>query len=301
MLDYAALAAVAAVIREGSFERAAGALGVTTSAISQRVRALEERLGSVLVVRGQPCTPTEVGARICAHVERVRLLEGEMARDLPALAGGGVDTGPASIRVAVNRDSLGTWFMPAMARFAERTGALLDLVLDREEYTIDRLRSGEVLAAVTADGSPVQGCRTMPLGSLRYVASAAPDFVRRWFPHGVDARALAGAPVLVFDRRDHLQARWAREVAGVTLAAPAHWIPATQAFFEATLEGLGWGMNPLLLVEPARAQGRLVDLSPGRQIDVPLHWQCARIGARLLDLLTQEVVRAARSGLVPAA
>ena len=55
MLDYAALAALAAVIREGSFERAASALHVTPSAVSQRIRSLEERVGCALVVREQPC------------------------------------------------------------------------------------------------------------------------------------------------------------------------------------------------------------------------------------------------------
>ena len=50
MLDYAALSALAAVIEEGSFERAALALHVTPSAVSQRIRLLEERSGSPLVV-----------------------------------------------------------------------------------------------------------------------------------------------------------------------------------------------------------------------------------------------------------
>src|SRR5919108_2093152 len=164
MLDYGSLAAVAAVVREGSFDRAAIALGVTASAVSQRVRALEERLGSVLIVRSQPCTATPAGARICAHVERVRLLEGEMVADLPALFSEADAKGPPTVRIAVNRDSLGTWFVPALAGFAARSGALVDLVLDREELTTDRLRSGEVLAAVTDDASPVQGCRKLSLG-----------------------------------------------------------------------------------------------------------------------------------------
>ena len=59
MLDYASLAAVSSVVREGTFERAARALNVTPSAISQRVKQLEERLGSVLIIRGQPCAPTD--------------------------------------------------------------------------------------------------------------------------------------------------------------------------------------------------------------------------------------------------
>ena len=296
MLDYPSLAAVAAVVREGSFERAAAALGVTPSAVSQRVRGLEERLGAVLVLRGQPCRSTAPGALICAHVERVRLLEGEMAAALPGLAG---RAGPATVRVAVNADSLGTWFSPAAAAFAEASGALLDLVLDGEERTAERLRSGEVLAAVTADPVPVQGCRTVPLGALRYAATASPAYVRRHFPRGPEAGAFARAPALRFDRGDRLQARWLRAAAGLELDAPTHWLPSTHGFVEAAVAGLGWGMNPLALVEGHLADGRLVELSPGHRLDVPLHWQHARIGARLLDDLTRHVVSAARRSLVP--
>ncbi len=299
MLDYPALAAIAAVIREGSFERAAAALGVTPSAVSQRVRALEERLGAVLVVRGQPCLPTPAGARICAHVERVRLLEGEVVAALPALeSAGGEREGRVTVRMAVNADSLGTWFPPAAAAFAEATGALLDLVLDDEAHTADRLRSGEVLAAVTADPAPVQGCRTRPLGALRYAATASPAFVAQHFPRGVDAGGLALAPVLRFDRRDRLQARWMREAVGAELAAPTHQAPSTQAFVDLALAGLGWCMNPLSLVEDALAAGRLVELVPGQRLDVLLHWQHARVGARLLDALTRAVVDTARRRLV---
>ncbi len=297
MLDYAALSSLAAVVREGSFERAAAALGVTPSAVSQRVKALEERVGTVLVQRGQPCVATPAGAKLCAHVDRVRLLEGEVAASLPGIAGAGQD-GPLTLRVAVNADSLGTWFVPAAARFAAMSGALLDITLDDEAHTAERLRDGEVLAAVSADPVPVQGCRTRPLGSLRYAATASPDFVATRFPDGVTPAALAQAPVLRFDRRDGLQGRWARSVAGIDLAAPVHWLPSTQGFVDAALAGLGWGLNPLALVEPHLASGRLVELRPGQRLDVPLHWQYARIGARILADLTREVVLAARRDLV---
>ena len=297
MLDYAALSALAAVVREGSFERAAGALGVTPSAVSQRVRGLEERLGAVLIQRGQPCLATPAGAQLCAHVDRVRLLEGEMATLLPGLARAGQE-GPPTLRIAVNADSLGTWFLPAAARFAAASGALLDITLDDETQTAERLRGGEVLAAVTADPLPVQGCRTRPLGLLRYIATASAGFAAAHFPGGLTPEALARAPVLRFDRRDMLQARWARAVTGTDLAAPVHWLPSTQGFVDAALAGLGWGLNPLALVVPHLESGRLVELRPGHPLDVPLHWQYARIGARLLADLTRAVVAGARRDLL---
>jgi len=299
MFDYPALAAVAAIIREGSFERAAAALGVTPSAVSQRVRALEERLGAILIARGHPCTPTPIGAQLCAHAERVALLESELAGRLPELAGtpGAAAT---TIRIAVNGDSLTSWFPPAAAAFAEETGALLDIVLDDEKLTAERLRSGDVFAAITVDASPVQGCRTLTLGSLRYVAAASPAFVRGHFAAGVTAETLAHAPVLRFDRNDILQTQWVRESLGIDLAAPVHWIPSTQGFLDMAVAGLGWGLHPLIIAKPHLDAGRLVELVPGMRTDMPLYWQYSRLGAKLLERLSAAVSRAARGVLVPA-
>src|ERR1700704_2030047 len=150
MLDYASLAALAAVVREGSFERAARALNVTPSAVSQRVKQLEERLGGVLIVRGQPCTATGTGRLLCRHVEQVGMLEQELRPALPRVAASGPEAGRVTLRVAVNADSLGTWFIGAMTAFLSRDRALLDIALDDQEHTLDWLRSGEGHAAVTA-------------------------------------------------------------------------------------------------------------------------------------------------------
>lgn len=298
MLDYSGLAALAAVVREGSFERAAGVLGVTPSAVSQRVKALEERMGAVLVVRGQPCRATAAGGRLCAHADQVALLEGELAADLPELAHlGRPEASAPTIRVAVNADSLGSWFLPAAAAFASQSGALLDVVLDDEEHTAERLRSGEVLAAVTTHGEPVQGCRTLCLGTLAYVATASPAFIDRWFAGGVTPGALIRAPHLRFDRRDQLQVRWVRQALAAELEGPVHWIPATQGFVDGTVTGLGWAMNPRLLVEEHLQAGRLVELIPGTSLNVRLYWQAARLGGRILDALTRAVVEVARPQL----
>lgn len=301
MLDYPGLAALAAVVREGGFDRAAAALGVTPSAVSQRVRALEERLGAVLVARGSPSAPTEAGARLCAHLERVRLLEADLGADMATLGmGSGVAPDrPPTLRVAVNADSLATWFPAAAAGFAAATGALLDLALDDEGRTAARLRAGEALAAVTADPAPVPGCRIRRLGAMVYAAVASPAFVARHFARGVDAAALALAPALRFDAQDGLQARWAAMAAGSAVVGPTHRVPASQAFLDLALGGVGWAMNPVSLAAPHLAQGRLVELVPGLRLEVELHWQHARLESRLLDRLTREVRAAARAALKP--
>lgn len=296
MLDYAALSSVAAVTREGSFERAAAALGITPSAVSQRVRGLEERLGAVLVVRGQPCRATDLGRALCAHLDRVRLLEGEVAPLLPHAAQDGQQRLP--LKVAVNSDSLATWFPRAVATFAQATVTPLDLTLDDEAHTADRLRSGEVLAAVTADSRPVQGCRTLRLGALRYRACASPEFAARFFGGGVTREALSSAPCLRFDRRDRLQARWAWEALGLEFDAPNLTVASTHAFLDFACAGLAWGMQPAALAERHLADGRLVELVPDKPLDVTLYWTVARLPVSALPPLTDAVRQAAADGLV---
>jgi LysR family transcriptional regulator, chromosome initiation inhibitor len=299
MLDEPLLAAVAAVAREGSFERAARVLHITPSAVSQRVKLLEERLGAVLIVRGQPCTATEMGARICRHAELVAVLVGELRRELPMLPKDSPTASHASLRIAVNSDSLSTWFIAAMAAFGSEDSALLNLTLADEDHTAEWLRRGYVLAAVTSVGTPVQGCRTRRLGALRYVATASPSFVRRWFPEGVTAEALTRAPSLLFDSNDRVQEIWARRIVRRDISLPVHRIPSTQAFLDAALAGVAWGMNPRSLARPHLKSGALVELVPETPVDVPLYWQATRLQVPVLERLTRSVVRAAAAALEP--
>lgn len=297
MLDYPALEAVSAIVREGSFERAAAALGITPSAVSQRVRGLEERLGAVLVVRGQPCRATDLGAQLCAHIDKVRLLEADLA---PSPVTADAEPPLVPLRIAVNADSLATWFPQAAAVVADEPGLLLELMLDDEAHTADRLKSGEVIAAVTASREPVQGCRMIPLGIMPYVACASPDFVARHFPEGVvDAASLPRAPHLRFDRRDELQRRWALAAHGVDPGNRTHWISTTQGFLDMSMRGLGWAMHPAVLADPLIAAGQLVELPPRHRLDVHLSWMVARLHAGPLMRLTEAVRTAARQAMLP--
>jgi LysR family transcriptional regulator (chromosome initiation inhibitor) len=296
VLDYSALAAVAAVVREGSFERAAERLGVTPSAVSQRVRALEERLGSILIVRGQPCVATELGGKLCSHVDQVQLLEADLAPSLSLQAKGSEI--PVTLKVAVNSDSISTWFAQAAADFSRSTGVLLDFMIEDEAHTADRLRSGEVLAAVSADPEPVQGCKTTELGGLQYLACCSPDFAAQYFPEGITEQALRLAPCLRFERRDGLQARWAKEVHGIDLNAPMHWVPSTLGFLNFAVAGMAWGMQPASLARTLIERGKLIELSPDRPIAVTLYWTVARLHATPLKALSDAVMRAANRNLL---
>lgn len=298
MLDYPALRAVAAVVQAGSFEKAAGRLNVTPSAVSQRVKQLEERLGIVLVVRGNPCTATEAGEWLCRHMETVGMLEGELLRHLPALAPPGAPGQRVTLHIATNADSLATWFLTAMAAFSRGSPHLLNIAIDDEDHTVEWLRGGRVVAAVTSIETPVQGCRRLSLGALRYRATASPGFMARHFPAGVSPETLADAPSLVFNQKDRLQSRWVRQTFGQDRACPAHWLPSAQGFVDACLAGMGWGMNPELLAGDHIAAGRLVELVPDTPLDIPLYWQMNRLAADRLADLSLAVTDVARRALI---
>lgn len=297
MLDYALIDALAAVLREGSFERAARALHLTPSAVSQRVRLLEERLGQVLVVRSNPTRATPAGRALARHAEQVGLLEHELLGELPVLAQG--VQGRVTLPVAVNADSLASWFIAAAAEATADAPLLLDLSLDDQEHTAEWLRSGEVVAAVTALAQAVPGCRSVPLGRLRYCATASPAFMQRHFADGINAESLAQAPALTFNRRDRLQGQWIELALGRDLPAPTHWLPSTQAFVDGCLAGLGWGMNMQAMVQPMLDRGELVELVPGQTLAVPLYWQHRRRALPVLEALSRAVQKAAAAVLEP--
>lgn len=285
MLDYPAVAALAEIIRRGSFDAAAAALGVTPSAISQRIRSLENRMGAVLLDRGPPVAATAQGLRLAAHLDQVRLLEAGLAM---------VPVDPPVLRIAVNADSLASWVMPALAA----APGLLALTIDDQDHALDWLRSGVVVAALTSDDRPVTGCDSLALGAMRYRATASPGFVARHFPDGVTADSLVLAPSLSFNAKDALQSRWAQALTGARLSLPMHRIPTAHGFAEATRLGIGWGMNPELMIHDDLAQGRLVDLAPDMPLDVPLFWQFNRITSRIIAPLTQAMKKAARTALM---
>ena len=186
MFDPAQLAALAAVHRRGSFDLAAAELHVTPSAISQRLKALEERAGTLLILRGQPCVATTAGLRMIRHHDEVTLLERALAIDLPQMS-----PRAATLRIAVNADSLATWVIPALAAV---DGFLFDLVIDDQDTSQDWLKRGEVVAAITSHPGPLQGCDTIALGALRYRATASPDYMALWMPKGATTEALTAAP-----------------------------------------------------------------------------------------------------------
>jgi len=295
MFDYKLLSALAAVIEQAGFERAAQVLGLSQSAVSQRIKLLEARVGQPVLVRATPPTPTEIGRRLLNHVQQVRLLERDLQSVVPALDEGGM---PERLRIALNADSLATWWALAVGDFCAEHRLLTDLVVEDQDVGLKRMRAGEVAACLCGSERPVAGARSLLLGAMRYRALASPDFIGRHFPQGVTPQAVARSPALVFGPDDFLQHRYLASL-GVEGGFEHHLCPSSEGFTRMVEAGMGWGLVPELQVRGQLASGLLVELLPDHCIDVPLYWHHWRNGGLLLTELTDHLAKKAGQWLVP--
>jgi len=287
MLDYRLVEALAAVIDEGGFERAAARLLVTQSAVSQRVRQLEDEVGRVLVLRESPPRPTEAGERLLRHWRQVADLEAEALGALgPERAGA-----HPQVRLAANPDSLAVWLMDALLPFARKTGAALEIIAQEQESTLELLKSGAVSGCVSPKRATVQGCVATRIGAMRYLLVASPEFAAARFPRGLDRESAAAAPVLHSDREDRMQLRALESLLGEGLAPPpAHYVPSTEQYLQAILYGLGYGLVAEVQASRLVARGRLVELDEAARTEIVLYWHRWRRHSALLDELSAAIL-----------
>ncbi|RTQ91508.1 MULTISPECIES: LysR family transcriptional regulator ArgP [Stenotrophomonas] len=285
------LAAFATVLEEGSFEAAGRRLSLTASALSQRVKALEDRLGQVLLVRQTPCLPTPAGEKLLLRLQPMKVLQAEALADLNAERTSSLL--PLAVTVAVDRDSLQSWVMNALATLHQQHGYIFDIRVGDADGTLAMLREGTVLGAVTSQARPLKGCNVLSLGTLRYRPIASPTFAQRYFPEGIDARGLARAPMLIFNRRDELPWMFLRQITRARISPPAHHLPACTDILDAVRSGLGWSIAPVAQVDAALADRSLVALDPVRTLAVPLYWQHSAVRSSTLQIISRTFAEAA--------
>jgi LysR family transcriptional regulator, chromosome initiation inhibitor len=283
-LDGQQLAAFAAVIELGTFDAAAERLHVTPSAVSQRIKALEQRVGQVLVVREKPCTATAAGVPLLRLAAQTALLEADALAEM----GGGSGAAPR-ITVAVNADSMATWFTGV---FAALDGILFDVRIEDQDHSARLLREGVVMGAVTTERTAVAGCRVQPLGVMRYVPVASKAYIKRYLPDGFTAHAVAQSPSLAWNRDDALQDMLVRKVFRRNSARPQHFVPTAEGFGAAVRAGLGWGMFPDTLAGAHLKDGAFVRIID-EHLDVPLYWQCWKLDSPRVQKVTDAISSAA--------
>jgi LysR family transcriptional regulator (chromosome initiation inhibitor) len=300
MLDANQLEALAAVLEHGSFGAAARSLNLTLAAVSLRIRSLETRLGQRLLVRGKTVRATPAGRVLQGHVKQLRLMEADLIGELQ---GGKLEAESAwkSLAVAVNADSLSSWFLPGMTALLAEHRILLDLVVDDQDHTHEALRNGDVLGCVSTQALPMKGCLAEPLGVMRYRCVAAPAIARQFAgDNGALAiHRLLATPAVIFNRKDGLTDAFLAKYFRLTNPNyPRHFVPAVDAFESALEHGFGWGMLPEVYFSSPVKNLKVQDIAPGSFVDVSLYWHHWKRETASAERLTRAVMQAARAALV---
>jgi LysR family transcriptional regulator (chromosome initiation inhibitor) len=297
--DPDALECLAAIVEEGGFERAARRLSITQSAVSQRLRALEAQIGTVLIVRSRPLRPTSAGQLLLKHTKQMRLLRADLERDLkelaPSSAGGARDD--ERISIAINADSIATWALPALNAVAYQ-GLPMEIIADDQDFTQDWLREGQVLGCVTTLKQALRGCKVVPLGAMQYVAVAQAQFARQHFPKGLTPHNFRDASFIAFNRKDDMQSEFVGKAFGLKrVSLNQLFVPSSEGQVRAVLAGWGVSVVPELLARGLLEQGMLVNVAPSQSLPIQLYWHCWNLESEVIDALTAALTQAARAAL----
>ena len=299
--DPDALECLAAIVEEGGFERAARRLSITQSAVSQRLRALEAQVGTVLIVRSRPRKATSAGQLLLKHTKMVRPLRADLERDLKELA-------PSSLRgareeerisIAINADSIATWALPALTGLA-RQGLPMEIITDDQDFTQEWLRQGQVLGCVTTLKQALRGCKMVALGAMDYVVVATPALVQERLGNaGLTAHNFRDIPFVAFNRKDDMQSEFVGKAFGLKCVTLNQlFVPSSEGQLRAVLAGWGVSVVPRLLAQGLIDQGQLINLAPGCTLPIQLYWHCWNLESEVLDALTTALTASAALALV---
>lgn len=295
MIDYRQLHAFATILEQQSFEKAAQKLCITQSAISQRLKQLEDNLGQLLVVRSQPPRATTIGEQLLRHYQQVSLLQDDLLRELNQ-----DDTSRQTrLTIGLNADTLATWFFDALTPLMAEYNILLELRVDDQDQTHKLLRQGAVIGCISTSTQPIQGGRCIPLGVCRYRALASPAFLQHYFPNGVNRAALSQAPPVEYNEKDTLQQQYLQRYFQDCQIPATHRIPSTESFMDFIARGYAWGMVPDLQSQTERQTGRLIELIADKPLDVALYWHSWSLAGSLSQQLTETLLKHCQTVLLP--
>ncbi|NBW51642.1 MAG: LysR family transcriptional regulator ArgP [Betaproteobacteria bacterium] len=292
--DSDALECLAAIVEEGGFERAAVRLSITQSAVSQRLRALEAQVGTVLLVRSRPVKATSAGRLLIKHAVQMRLLRADLETDLKDLAPStGAVREDERISIAVNADSIATWALPALDPLVH-AGLPLEIITDDQDFTHEWLREGQVLGCVTTLKQALRGCKVQSLGAMQYVAVASAEYAQAHCPQGLTPHNFRSIPFVAFNRKDDLPTEFVSRALNLRrVSLSQRFVPSSEGQVRAVLAGWGASIVPELLVGGLLESGQLVNLAPDMRLPVSLYWHCWNLDSEVIDRLTHALSGAA--------
>jgi LysR family transcriptional regulator (chromosome initiation inhibitor) len=296
MLDYKLLKALAMVIDEGGFEKAARKLHLTQSAVSQRIKMLEEYVGQILLTRTTPPAATNAGLGYLAHYRKVQQLES----DLPPTKKQ-VDVRPhTTLAIGVNADSLGTWFLDAVDVIIKKQQLILDIQVDDQDETQNFLQNGQVSGCITTHAKALQGCRMEKLGCVEYGIFCTPEFADRWFPKGISLSLFETVPTIQFNRKDNFNEKFHRLLFdALPVKAPTFYVPSTEIFVDFILRGFCYGAIPHQQSKPLTAAGKLIDLAPSCKVTIDLYFHFWNLKSEVMENFSREFIARTKKILQP--
>lgn len=270
MIDYHALRAIQAVIENQSFEIASKALGISQSAVSQRIQSIESYLGQKLLIRKAPYKATETGEIYLNLLRKVTILESEVE---PINA-----TKPA-VKMSINRDSLDLFFLNVLSDKTVSQIATLQIIADDQDNTLDYLKNGQVDMCISSQKKSLPNHVSVYLGEMEYSLVCSKGFYQNHFNNGVDNKYLELAPLVIFDRFDKVQHSYLKKYFKINSFSQINTMPSVLSFKHAILGGLGYGLLPKMDIKKELSKKQLVLLNPNKDFKVPLylhHWEYQR-------------------------
>jgi LysR family transcriptional regulator, chromosome initiation inhibitor len=286
MLEYRGIEALYTVLELQSFEAAAKKLHITQSAVSQRIKGLETFYGAPLLTRVLPYRPTELGKQLIVHFKRICLLEEDLEKQI------GKTALVPRISIALNRDSLETWFLDLAKEAEVFRDISLEIIADDQELTLDYLKNGLVSACLSTSENEIQGGRVHFLGDMEYVLVASPSFVKEYFSGGNPKKNLRNAPAIKFDLNDRLHERYLEKFFNLDgKELNYHIIPSVAGFKKFTLLGYGYALIPKIDILVELKKKQLVQLYSDKVWKIPLYWHYWAVESKFYQKFNAEVIQ----------
>ncbi len=293
MLDYKGIEALYTVIETQNFELAAKKLLITQSAISQRIKGLESYYGEPILIRTLPYCATPLGTKLISLFKKIALLEDDFKREV------GASTKKPQISIALNRDSLETWFLNLMEQDEIFKKIALEIVSDDQELTLNYLKSGRVSACISTSAKEIQSGKAHFLGYMEYALVATPSFIQVHFANREPKIALQSAPAIQFDINDHLHKRYLEMFFGIKESeTPFHIVPSVDGFKKFALLGYGYALIPIIDIKKELQHKQLIEIFPDQRWKMPLYWHHWDVQSSIYRNLNSAIIDYAKTQLL---
>lgn len=292
MMDYKALTSLHAVLKFQSFDKAAQFLNLTQSAVSQNIKRLEQECGQPLLIRVRPVVATALGKQLLAHFNKVTMLEEGLRESIKG------NQAHQPISIAVNNDTLATWFIQVVSDFSALDDTKLHIKAADQNQTRALLQTGQVVACLSQIGTPVAGGDSVFLGYMNYELVATPGFIEKHLKGDLSPKSILQSPALIYDEHDELWPRYQNECLETSVNLNnSHWYPSSHGFVELVMSGTVCALVPSVQIKEKIKSKKLVSLLPNKRLALPLYWHWYKLNSPVLDRLTKVIITVTRDVL----